>query len=195
MCCTHPDRYFLRRFSKHTWLYTEMVTCSAILDNEYRKDQHLKFFQDEHPIALQLGGSDPATLAKCAAIGESYGYDEINLNVGCPSERVTRTKNSFGACLMASPDLVAACVAAIKAAVSVPVTVKHRIGIDGMESYEQLCHFVRTVHAAGCDPLTLNPKPETRNPKPETRNAAGCDALLVHAHIAIPEPQTLNPKP
>ena len=97
----------------------QMVTCSAILDNEYRKEQHLKFFQDEHPIALQLGGSDPTDLAKCAAIGEAYGYDEINLNCGCPSDRVTRTKNSFGACLMATPELVAECVAAMKAVVSV----------------------------------------------------------------------------
>ena len=150
------DRYFLRCFSKHTWLYTEMVTCSAILDNEWRKEQHLKFFAAEHPVALQLGGSDPEQLATCAAIGESYGYDEINLNVGCPSDRVSRTKNSFGACLMATPELVARCVAAIKSAVSVPVTVKHRIGIDDMDSYEELCNFVRVVSAAGCSTFIVH---------------------------------------
>jgi len=149
-------RYFLRRFSKNTWLYTEMVTCSAILDNEWRKDQHLKFFEAEHPVALQLGGSDPALLAKCAAIGEGYGYDEINLNVGCPSDRVSRTKNSFGACLMATPELVARCVAEIKKVVSVPVTVKHRIGIDDMDSYENLHNFVRIVAEAGCSTFIVH---------------------------------------
>ena len=144
------DRYFLRRFSEHAWLYTEMVTCSAILDSPYTKEQHLKFFHDEHPVALQLGGSDPRSLATCAAIGEGYGYDEINLNVGCPSDRVSRSKNSYGACLMAEPELVAECVAAMQSAVSVPVTVKHRIGVDDMDSYDHFCRFVRVVEAAGC---------------------------------------------
>lgn len=133
-----------------------MVTCSAILGDDYKRDQHLKFFQDEHPVALQLGGADPRDLAKCAAIGESYGYDEINLNVGCPSERVSRTKNSFGACLMASPELVAECVAAMKAVVQIPVTVKHRIGIDDMDSYEQLRNFVQVVEAAGCSTFIVH---------------------------------------
>lgn len=124
------DRYFLRQMSKHTWLYTEMVTCGAILHGGIQ-DRLLGFDPSEHPIAVQLGGSDPADLAKCAAIAEGYGYDEINLNVGCPSERVS--SGSFGACLMAEPELVAECVAAMVAAVKVPVTVKHRIGIDKMQ--------------------------------------------------------------
>jgi tRNA-dihydrouridine synthase A len=146
------DRYFLRQFSKHTWLYTEMVTTGAIIHGD--QDRHLQFFKDEHPIALQLGGSDPDALAKCAAIAEGYGYDEINLNVGCPSERVS--SGSFGACLMAEPELVRDCVAAMKAAVKVPVTVKHRIGIDDMQSYEELCHFVDTVHQGGCDTFIVH---------------------------------------
>jgi len=147
------DRYFLRQMSKHTWLYTEMVTCGAILHGGIQ-DRLLGFDPSEHPIAVQLGGSDPADLAKCAAIAEGYGYDEINLNVGCPSERVS--SGSFGACLMAEPELVAECVAAMVAAVKVPVTVKHRIGIDKMQSYEELCHFVDTVHKGGCNTFIVH---------------------------------------
>jgi len=146
------DRAFLRKFSKNTWLYTEMVTTGAIIHGN--QDRHLQFFKDEHPIALQLGGSDPNDLAKCAAIAETYGYDEINLNVGCPSERVS--SGSFGACLMAEPELVRDCVAAMKAVVKVPVTVKHRIGIDDMQSYEQLCNFVSTVHEGGCNTFIVH---------------------------------------
>lgn len=146
------DRFFLRSFSKNTWLYTEMVTTGALIHGD--QERHLRFFAEEHPVALQLGGSDPAALAKCAALGEGYGYDEINLNVGCPSERVS--SGSFGACLMAEPELVRDCVAAMKAAVKVPVTVKHRIGIDNRESYEELCHFVDTVHQGGCDTFIVH---------------------------------------
>jgi len=129
-----------------------MVTTGAIIHGN--QDRHLQFFKDEHPIALQLGGSDPNDLAKCAAIAETYGYDEINLNVGCPSERVS--SGSFGACLMAEPELVRDCVAAMKAVVKVPVTVKHRIGIDDMQSYEQLCNFVSTVHEGGCNTFIVH---------------------------------------
>jgi len=141
------DRYFLRLFSKHALLYTEMVTCAALIHGDV--DRHLNFDETEHPIALQLGGSDPEALAKCAKIGVEYGYDEINLNVGCPSDRVK--DGAFGACLMAKPELVAECVAAMKGAVSVPVTVKHRIGIDDMDSYENLCNFIETVKGGGCE--------------------------------------------
>jgi len=140
------DRYFLRLISKNTWMYSEMVTTSAILNGN--QDRLLGFFPQEHPIALQLGGSDPEDLAKCAKVGESYGYDEINLNVGCPSERVST--GSFGACLMAEPELVRDCVAAMRESVKVPVTVKHRIGIDHLDSYDLLCKFVSTVEEGGC---------------------------------------------
>lgn len=139
-------RYFHRLLTKHAVLYTEMVTTGAILHGE--RDRHLAFVAAEHPLALQLGGSEPEELAECARIAEGYGYDEVNLNVGCPSERVQ--KGAFGACLMAEPQLVADCVAAMAAAVSIPVTVKHRIGIDDQDDYAALQHFVGTVAQAGC---------------------------------------------
>lgn len=140
------DRFFLRTISKHTLLYTEMVTTGAILKGD--KDRFLKFSQEESPLAVQLGGSDPQELKACAKICEDYGYDEINLNVGCPSDRVQSGK--IGACLMAEPELVAECIDAMQSAVNIPVTVKHRIGIDDLDSYELLNHFVKTVKAAGC---------------------------------------------
>eukprot|EP00960_Hanusia_phi_P055074 762862-Hanusia_phi.AAC.1 len=140
------DRFFLRLMSKNTWMYSEMVTTSAILNGN--QDRLLSFFPQEHPIALQLGGSEPKDLAESARVGESYGYDEINLNVGCPSERVS--SGAFGACLMAEPELVRDCVAAMRERVKVPVTVKHRIGIDNLDSYELLCRFVSTVEEGGC---------------------------------------------
>jgi tRNA-dihydrouridine synthase A len=142
-------RYFLRLLSHRAILYTEMVTTGAILHG--RADRRLlTFSQEEHPIALQLGGSDPTELAQCARIAEAYGYDEINLNVGCPSDRVQ--SGHFGACLMAEPERVARGVAAMKAAVSKPViSVKTRIGIDEQDSYEELVHFIGTVANAGCD--------------------------------------------
>src|SRR6478735_8346912 len=124
-------RYFHRLLSRRTRLYTEMVTSGALLHGDVPR--HLDFNEAEHPVALQLGGSEPADLARCARLGEDWGYDEINLNCGCPSERVQR--GAFGACLMAEPRLVADCVAAIRAAVAVPATVKCRIGIDKGESY------------------------------------------------------------
>jgi tRNA-dihydrouridine synthase A len=139
-------RYFIRLLSRHTLLYTEMVTTGAILRGD--RQRLLAHDPTEHPLALQLGGSDPAELARCARIAADWGYDEINLNVGCPSDRVQSGR--FGACLMAEPDLVAACVAAMRAATDLPVTVKTRIGIDERDSYQELADFVRRVAAGGC---------------------------------------------
>lgn len=140
-------RYFHRLLSRHARLYTEMVTTGALLHGDVPR--HLDFDATEHPVALQLGGSEPADLAKCAKLGAEWGYDEINLNCGCPSERVQR--GAFGACLMAEPQLVADCVKAMVDVVDVPVTVKHRIGIDKVESYEFVRDFIGTVAEAGCD--------------------------------------------
>ena len=139
-------RYFHRLLSRRALLYTEMVTTGALLHGDVAR--HLRFNAEEHPVALQLGGSEPAELAHCAKLGAQWAYDEINLNCGCPSERVQR--GSFGACLMAEPQLVADCVRAMLDAAGVPVTVKHRIGIDKMESYEFVRDFVGTVSEAGC---------------------------------------------
>ena len=139
-------RQFHRHITKHTWLYTEMVTTGALLHGDVAR--HLDFDAIEHPIALQLGGSEPDDLAKCAKLGEQWGYDEINLNCGCPSERVQR--GAFGACLMAEPQLVADCVKAMRDAVSIDVTVKHRIGINDSDSYQFMRDFVGTVADAGC---------------------------------------------
>ena len=139
-------RFFHRLLSARALLYTEMVTAEAVLHGD--RDRLLGFSTEEHPVGLQLGGSDPGKLGEAAAIGEAYGYDEINLNVGCPSDRVQEGR--FGACLMAEPDLVARCVAAMQARVSVPVTVKCRIGIDAQDSEADLERFVSTVAAAGC---------------------------------------------
>jgi len=139
-------RYFMRRISAQARVYTEMITTGALIHGDV--DRHLAFSDEEHPIALQLGGSEPDELARSARLGERYGYDEINLNIGCPSERVQR--GAFGACLMAEPQLVAACVAKIKDEVQIPVTVKHRIGIDQVEDYGFVRDFVGTVSQAGC---------------------------------------------
>nr|WP_315255566.1 tRNA dihydrouridine(20/20a) synthase DusA [uncultured Duganella sp.] len=139
-------RVFHRHISKHTWLYTEMVTTGALVYGDV--ERHLRFNEEEHPVALQLGGSDPADLATSAKLGEKWGYDEINLNCGCPSERVQ--KGAFGACLMAEPQLVADCVKAMRDAVSIDVTVKHRIGIDDVQSYDFVRDFVGKVSEAGC---------------------------------------------
>ncbi len=139
-------RVFHRHITRHTWLYTEMVTTGALLHGDVAR--HLDFSEEEHPVALQLGGSEPNDLAQSAKLGEQWGYDEINLNCGCPSERVQ--KGAFGACLMAEPQLVADCVKAMRDAVSIDVTVKHRIGIDAVESYEFVRDFVGTIAEAGC---------------------------------------------
>ncbi|WP_213764027.1 tRNA dihydrouridine(20/20a) synthase DusA [Caballeronia sp. dw_19] len=140
-------RSFHRILTKHTWLYTEMVTTGALLHGDVAR--HLAFTPGEAPVALQLGGSEPADLARSAKLGEQWGYDEINLNCGCPSERVQR--GAFGACLMNEPQLVADCVKAMRDAVSIPVTVKHRIGVDAVEDYAFVRDFVGTVADAGCD--------------------------------------------
>ena len=150
-------RFFHRLMTKRARLYTEMVTTGALLHGDVPR--HLDFDAAEQPVALQLGGSEPAELAQAARLGERWGYAEINLNCGCPSERVQR--GSFGACLMAEPQLVADCVKAMRDAVSLPVTVKHRIGIDRLESYQFVRDFVGTVASAG-----------------------GCEVFIVHARNA-----------
>ena len=145
-------RYFWRLLSRHARLYTEMVTTGALLHGD--ADHHLAFDACEHPIALQLGGSDPADLARAAQLGAHYGYDEINLNVGCPSDRVQRGR--FGASLMYEPDLVAQCMDAMRAVVDIPVTIKCRIGVDDHDSYEALLHFVETNQRAGCQTFVIH---------------------------------------
>ncbi|MET0519337.1 MAG: tRNA dihydrouridine(20/20a) synthase DusA [Burkholderiaceae bacterium] len=140
-------RYFHRLLTRRTRLYTEMVTTGALLQGD--QPRHLDFNAEEHPLALQLGGSEPADLAACARLAEKWGYDEVNLNCGCPSERVQR--GAFGACLMAEPALVADGMKAMKDAVSIPVTIKHRIGIDRGESYEFVRDFVGSIAEAGCE--------------------------------------------
>lgn len=137
---TRHCRYFHRQFSRHALLYTEMITAPAIIHAKY---DLLEYDPSENPVALQLGGSDPAQLAHCAKLVEERGYAEINLNVGCPSDRVQN--GMFGACLMAKADLVADCIKAMQDAVQIPVTVKHRIGIDDLDSYEFLCDFIEKV--------------------------------------------------
>ncbi|MGB5344961.1 MAG: tRNA dihydrouridine(20/20a) synthase DusA, partial [Woeseia sp.] len=157
-------RYFLRQLSPRFGLYTEMVTAAALLHGDAQR--FLQFDASEHPVALQLGGAEPAMMAEAAALGAAAGYDEININVGCPSDRVQN--GQFGACLMADPDRVARCVAAMRKSVTVPVTVKTRIGIDEHDSFDYLENFIATVAAAGCS------------------------TFIVHARIAILE--GLSPK-
>jgi tRNA-dihydrouridine synthase A len=145
-------RYFHRLLTKETLLYTEMVTTGAII---HGKGDYLAYSEEEHPVALQLGGSDPAALAHCAKLAEQRGYDEINLNVGCPSDRVQN--GMFGACLMGQAALVADCIKAMRDVVSIPVTVKTRIGIDDQDSYAFLCDFIGTVAGRGeCDMFTIH---------------------------------------
>lgn len=145
-------RYFHRLLSSQTLLYTEMVTTGAII---HGKGDFLAYNEAEHPVALQLGGSNPADLATCAKLAAERGYDEVNLNVGCPSDRVQNGR--FGACLMAEPDLVSECVAAMREVVDIPVTVKTRIGIDDQDSYEFLTKFVSTVsEKGGVDQFTIH---------------------------------------
>ena len=145
-------RVFMRGITKRTLLYTEMVTTNAALHGD--RERILGFSALEKPLALQLGGDDPAALAACARLAEAWGYDEVNLNVGCPSDRVQN--GNFGACLMAQPVRVAACVAAMREAVSLPVTVKHRIGVDELDRYEDMANFVRIVSEAGADRFTVH---------------------------------------
>lgn len=145
-------RYFYRLLSGNARLYSEMVTTGAILHGNPQR--HLQFNSQEHPVALQLGGSHPPDLARCAEIAEQYGYDEVNLNLGCPSDRVQNGR--FGACLMAEPELVAACVAAMRNAVSIPVTVKSRIGIDERDTYAELGDFIAQVATGGCNTFIIH---------------------------------------
>ncbi len=146
------ERYFLRLLSRRTLLYTEMITTGALLHGDAAR--YLRFDTAEHPVALQLGGADPAALAECAAMGAEWGYDEINLNVGCPSDRVQAAR--FGACLMAEPALVRDAVAAMQKAAAVPVTVKSRIGIDDKDSYEDLQGFIACVAESGCKTFIIH---------------------------------------
>ena len=182
-------RYFHRLLSAKALLYTEMVTTGALIYGDVQR--HLRFNSEEHPLALQLGGSEPADLAKAARLGEQWGYDEINLNCGCPSERVQR--GAFGACLMAEPALVADCVKAMVDVVNVPVTVKHRIGIDKFESYEFVRDFVGKVSEAGCNTFVVHARSawlKGLSPK-ENREVPPLRYELVHklkqdfAHLSI----------
>jgi len=151
-CTDRHARYLLRLISRRTLLYTEMITAAALAHGEPRR--LLAYDPFEHPVALQVGGSEPELMAASARLAEDFGYDEVNINVGCPSERVK--SGAFGACLMAEPATVAACVKAMKAAVSIPVTVKTRIGVDDLDSYTHLNRFTRTVVDAGCDALIVH---------------------------------------
>ncbi len=145
-------RYFMRHITRHTLLYTEMKTTGAVLHGD--REKILGFSEFEKPLALQLGGDNPADMAESARIAENLGYDEVNINVGCPSDRVQR--GNFGACLMATPHVVADCVEAMRDAVSIPVTVKCRIGIDDLPEYEDLFNFSQQVLEAGADRLTVH---------------------------------------
>ncbi|MFC4655482.1 tRNA dihydrouridine(20/20a) synthase DusA [Rheinheimera marina] len=144
-------RYFHRLLSQHAVLYTEMVTTGAII---YGQGDYLGFNEEEHPLVVQLGGSDPADMARCAKLSEQRGYDAININVGCPSDRVQN--GMFGACLMAKPQLVADCVKAMSDVVDIPVTVKSRIGIDELDSYQFLVDFIGTISEAGCQQFIVH---------------------------------------
>lgn len=145
-------RYFHRLLSENAVLYTEMVTTGALIHAD--PDRFLRYNREEQPVALQLGGSNATDLAKCTKMAEDYGYNEVNLNVGCPSDRVQN--NMIGACLMAHPQLVADCLKQMQDAVSIPVTVKHRLGIDDMDSYDELKQFVETVRTSGCNVFIIH---------------------------------------
>lgn len=144
---TTDYRYFARLFNPHVYLYTEMISTGALIHGN--RARHLRFDTLEHPLVLQLGGADISEMTQCAEFAQQHGYNEVNINVGCPSDRVQH--NKIGACLMAEPELVAECIAEMRNAVDIPVTVKHRIGIDDMQSYEEMLHFVDTVAKTGCD--------------------------------------------
>ncbi|SMR71379.1 tRNA dihydrouridine(20/20a) synthase DusA [Marinobacterium sediminicola] len=149
---TSDCRVFHRLMSRHTLLYTEMVTTGALIHGDAAR--HLQYHDSEHPVALQLGGSDPKELARCTRMAEEWGYDEVNLNVGCPSDRVQN--NMIGACLMAHPQRVADCLAEMQAGVRIPVTVKHRLGIDDLDSFEHLHQFIEIVRTSGCRSFTIH---------------------------------------
>lgn len=187
---TRHCRYFHRQFSRHALLYSEMITTGAIIHGKY---DHLFFELAENPVALQLGGSEPQALAHCAKLVEAKGYREVNLNVGCPSDRVQN--GMFGACLMGKAELVADCVRAMNDAVSIPVTVKTRIGIDDFDSYEFLTDFIAKVHQAGCDEFIvharkawlsgLSPKENREIPPLDYERVYRLKADFPHLKIAI----------
>ncbi len=171
-------RIFARQMSRHALLYTEMIVADAVLRGD--RQRLLGFDACENPIALQLGGNDPAKLAEAARISVDFGYDEINMNVGCPSDRVQ--SGTFGACLMREPEVVAACVAAMKAAVALPVTVKCRIGVDDQEPEEALFDLVAQVKAAGADAIWVHARKawlQGLSPK-ENRDIPPLDYAIVH---------------
>jgi tRNA-dihydrouridine synthase A len=182
-------RYFHRQLTKRARLYTEMVTTGALLHGDVAR--HLDFDPAEHPVALQLGGSEPDDLAHCARLGERWGYDEINLNCGCPSERVQR--GAFGACLMDEPALVADCFKAMRDAVSIPVTIKHRIGIDRNEDYGFVRDFVGAQFDAGCRVFVVHARnawlkglsPKENREKPPLRYDAACRLKQDFPHATI----------
>jgi tRNA-dihydrouridine synthase A len=147
-------RYLLRQLTRRTLLYTEMRHTREVLESPGEQERALGYSPEENPLALQLGGDDPGQMAECARIARDAGYDEVNINVGCPSERVQ--SGNFGVCLMGQPDVVARCVEAMRRAVDIPVTVKHRIGFDERDRYEDMAGFVETVRSAGCERFTVH---------------------------------------
>lgn len=183
-------RYFYRLMSKNTLLYTEMVTTGAII---FGKGDYLGFNEEEHPVALQLGGSNPEQMTECTIRAEQLGYDEVNINVGCPSDRVKN--GQFGACLMAEPEVVATCVQSMQKAVKIPVTVKSRIGIDDMDEYEDLSRFIQVVSDAGCQHFIvharkawlqgLSPKENREIPPLKYERVYQLKEQFPHLHIAI----------
>lgn len=184
-------RYFMRQITRRTLLYTEMITTSALMHGDPKR--FLAFSGAEKPLALQLGGDDPAALAHCARLAEDWGYDEVNLNVGCPSDRVKQ--GHFGACLMAQPEVVARGVEAMRRATSLRVTVKHRIGIDGLERYEDMERFVSVVAGAGCESFIvhariavlrgLSPKENRTVPPLRYADVYHLKAALPRLHVVI----------
>ena len=173
------DRYFLRQISRHARLYTEMITTQAILRGD--RARLLDFDAAEHPLALQIGGSDPQSMVASARIAEDWGYDEVNINVGCPSDRVQSGR--FGACLMREPEVVAECVSGMRAKVSIPVTVKCRIGVDNQVPEEVLPRFVETVAKAGCDTFIVHARKAWLSglSPAQNRDVPPLDYPLVHA--------------
>jgi len=172
------DRYFLRLITKHTWLYTEMVTSNALLHGDW--ERFLQYNESEHPLALQLGGSNPRDLAKCCELANQFNYDEVNLNVGCPSDRVK--SGCFGASLMAEPELVAQCVGAMQEKSKVPVTVKCRLGIDNQDEYADLKNFIQIVKGGGCAIFIIHARKawlQGLNPK-ENRDVPPLNYDIVH---------------
>lgn len=182
-------RYMMRKITKKTLLYTEMITAKAILHG--KRDLLLGYDSSEHPISLQIGGDNPKEMAECAKIAQEYGYDEVNLNIGCPSPRVT--SGNFGACLMTQPELVAECVSEMKASCSIPVTVKHRIGVDDVDRYEDMIRFIEIVSQAHSDRFSIHARkawlqglsPKQNRNVPPLRYQEVYDVKKVFPHLLI----------